>query len=72
MINCIECCQKVQQNHERQHPLLQSKGHYFLSIQQSQHYDEDEILIKIAQMSQIASCVNVIDCNLQHFKQSLN
>lgn len=72
MINCIKCCQKVQQNHERQHPLLQSKGHYLLSIQQPQHYDEDETLIEIAQMSQIASCVNVIDYNLQHLKHSLN
>lgn len=72
MMNSIKCCQKFQQNHERQHPLSQSKGHYFPSIQQSQQYDEDEILIEIAQMSQIASCVNVIDYSLQHFKQSLN
>lgn len=64
MINFIKCCQKVQQNHKRQDPLWQSKGHYLLSIQQSQHYDKDGILIEIAQMSQIASCVNVIDYNL--------
>lgn len=63
MINCIECCQRAQQNHERQDPLLQS-GHYLLLVQRSQHCDEDEILIEIAQMSQIASCVNVIDYRL--------
>ena len=64
MINCIECCQRAQQNHERQDPLLQSEGHYLLLVQRSQHCDEDEILIEIAQMSQIASCVNVIDYRL--------
>lgn len=48
----------------RQDPLLQSKCHYLLSIQQSKHYDKDKILIEIVQMSQIASCVNIIDYNL--------
>lgn len=31
----------------RQDSLLQSKGHYLLSIQQFQHYDKDKILIEI-------------------------